>query len=252
MATARPVYDRIGRSYERHRRADPRIAARILAALGDATSVVDVGAGAGSYEPAGRTSVAVEPSRVMVGQRPTDAAPAVRGIAEALPFRAKTFDAAIAILTVHHWADFRRGMNEMLRVARRRVVVLTWDPDVFARTFWFARDYLPEAVEHEHGRPTLPDVRAAVETCAVEAVPIPHDCTDGFFGAYWQRPAAYMDPGVRASISVLARLGEEAVRPAIERLRTDLSCGEWERRYGHLSRLEEIDLGYRLVTCPVP
>src|SRR5262249_1146842 len=146
MAMARPVYDRIGRSYERHRRADPRIAARILAALGDATSVVDVGAGAGSYEPAGRTSVAVEPSRGMGGQRPTAAAPRGRGIGEALAFRAKTFDAAIAILTVHHWADFRRGMNEMLRVARRRVVVLTWDPGVFARTFWFARDYLPEAV----------------------------------------------------------------------------------------------------------
>src|SRR5262245_17127204 len=115
MATARPVYDRIGRSYERHRRADPRIAARILAALGDATSVVDVGAGAGSYEPAGRTAVAVEPSRVLIAQRSREAARAVRGVAEALPFRAKTFDAAIAILTVHHWADFRRGLDEMLR-----------------------------------------------------------------------------------------------------------------------------------------
>ncbi len=240
-------YDRIGTSYRSHRRADPRIAERIVAALGDATSVVDVGAGTGSYEPRDRTVVAVEPSRVMLAQRPYGSAPAVRAVAEALPFGDATFDAATAILTVHHWRDFRRGLDEMRRVARRRALVLTWDPDRFASAFWFARDYLPEACERERGLPTVDDVVAALGRCAVEAVPIPYDCIDGFFGAYWRRPEAYLDAGVRASISALARLGEDGVRPATERLARDLASGAWRGRYGDLLGLDAIDLGYRLV-----
>src|SRR5262249_24706838 len=192
-------YDRIGLGYERHRCADARIAAQIVAALGGAASIVDVGAGTGSYEPAGRTSAAVEPSRVMIAQRAAGAAPVVRAVAEALPFATGTFDAAMAILSIHHWTDFRAGIREMLRVARRRVVVVTWDPEVFMDSFWFARDYLPETQEAERGAATVQDVVGALGECAVEAIPIPHDCTDGFFGAYWQRPEAYLDPGVRAS-----------------------------------------------------
>ena len=243
------AYDRLGRGYDRHRQADPRIAARIVAAFGSATSIVDVGAGTGSYEPADRTVVAVEPSRVMLAQRPPDAAPGVRGVAEALPFRDGTFDAAMALLTVHHWSDFRRGLREMQRVARR-VVVLTWDPDVTWSAFWFVRDYLPEVRVAERDLPTMRHVRDALGNASVEVVPLPHDCTDGFFAAYWRRPDAYLDPGVRAAISALARLGEPAIRPAVERLAADLRSGEWDRRYGHLRALEEIDLGYRLVVSP--
>jgi len=246
-----PTYDRIGRSYSRRRRGDARIAARIHAAVGDARSVLDVGAGTGSYELRAHAVVAVDPSLVMIAQRPPGAAPAVRAIAEALPFRERSFDAAVAILTVHHWNDFRRGIDEMMRVARCRVVVLTWDPDVFASRFWFVRDYLPEALaaEAERGVATVRDVAAALEGCVVEAVPVPHDCTDGFFGAYWRRPRAYLDPEVRACISACAQLRGETVRPALERLAADLSSGAWERRYGHLRALNEIDLGYRLVTA---
>jgi len=243
------AYDRIGRGYDRHRRADPRIAARIAAALGGASSIVDVGAGAGSYEPAGRAVVAVEPSRLMIAQRPPDAAPGVRGIAEALLFRDGAFDAAMALLTVHHWADFRHGLREMQRVARR-VVVLTWDPDVTWSAFWFVRDYLPEVRVAERDLPTMRHVCDALGNASVEVVPVPHDCTDGFFAAYWRRPDAYLDAGVRAAISALARLGEPAVQPVVEQLAADLRSGEWERRYGHLRTLEEIDLGYRLVVSP--
>jgi hypothetical protein len=149
---------------------------------------------------------------------------------------------------VHHWRDFGRGVDEMRRVARRRVVVLTWDPDCFARSFWFVRDYLREALERERGLPTLNDVVTALRRSTVEPVAVPHDCTDGFFGAYWHRPDAYLDTGVRSSISALARLEDDIVHPAVERLERDLASGAWERRYGHLRRLDQVDLGYRLVT----
>ena len=243
------AYDTLGRGYHRNRRPDPTFGRRILAALGDSTSVVDVGAGTGSYEPRDRTVVAVEPSRVMIAQRSPGAAPAVRGIAEALPFRDGEFDAVMALLTVHHWSDFRRGVREMRRVARRRVVVLTWDPAVLWQAFWFVRDYVPVVREMERDLPTLDHVRDVLEDSTVEALPVPHDCTDGFFGAYWRRPDAYLDPGVRASISALARLDEATVRPIVERLAADLRSGDWDRRYGHLRALEEIDLGYRLVVA---
>ena len=252
MIATTPAYDRIGRSYARHRRPDRRIAARIVAALGDSGSVVDVGAGTGSYEPRDRLVVAVEPSWVMISQRTPDAPPVVRANAEALPFRDDGFDAAMALLTVHHWTDFPRGLAEMQRVARRRVVVLTWDRELVADAFWLARDYFPEVREAERGLATLDEIAAALGSCTVQAVPISHDCTDGFFGAYWRRPEAYLDPGVRASISGLARLDEATVRPAIERLAADLASGAWDRRYPHLRGLEEIDLGYRLVVYAPP
>ena len=208
MTATTPAYDRIGRSYARHRRPDRRIAARMVGALADARSVIDVGAGTGSYEPRDRLVVAVEPSWVMIAQRASAAPPVVRGNAEALPFGDDTFDAAMAILTVHHWNDFRRGLAEMQRVARRRVVVLTWDRDVVGDAFWLARDYFPEVREAERGIATLDEIVAALGPCTVLAVPVPHDCTDGFFGAYWRRPEAYLDMGVRASISGLARLDD--------------------------------------------
>jgi SAM-dependent methyltransferase len=240
------VYDRIGVTYAETRRPDPRIEAALRRALGDARSVVNVGAGAGSYEPP-ETVLAVEPSAVMIAQRPEGLAPAVQATAEAIPLEDRAVDAALAVLTIHHWPNLARGLAEMRRVARR-IVVLTWDPDR-ARSFWLADEYLPdEAVEWDSARcPPLESVRRLIgPDAAVTPVPVPHDCTDGFFGAFWRRPEAYLDPIVRAGISNLAHFGD-ALAPSFERLAADLESGEWYRRHADLLELSELDLGYRIV-----
>ena len=246
MATA-PIYDRIGRRYAQRRQPDPRIAARVVRALGDARTIVNVGAGSGSYEPQDRRVVAVEPSEVMITQRPREAAPVVRAVAEALPFSNNQFDAALAVLTVHHWTDAKRGLAELRRVARRQVI-LTWDPKHLA-TFWFTRDYLPEAVALDAGFTTLEPTLALLDAATVVAVPIPHDCRDGFFAAYWRRPESYLDPDVRAGISGFGILDQSLVERALELLARDLATGEWYRRNEQLLELDEIDLGYRLVVA---
>jgi len=243
--TAAPLYDRIGRGYAEMRRPDPRIAAQLESALAGATSVVNVGAGTGSYEPKGRRVVAVEPSDVMIAQRPLGAAPAVQAVAEALPFPDDSFDAALAVLTVHHWADPDRGLAELRPVAHRRVV-LTWDPDVQAR-FWLVRDYLPEWTEYEAPKATLSTVLAALPEARVENLLVPSDCSDGFGCAYWRRPEAYLDPEVRASTSVLSLLESSVIRRMTERLDADLRSGAWHERNRDLLDLDELDLGYRLV-----
>lgn len=237
-------YDRIGRGYAALRRPDPRLATMIHAALDGASSVVNVGAGTGSYEPRGRRVVAVEPSPVMIVQRPAGAAPVVRACAEALPFRGASFDAALAVLTIHHWADWRAGSAELRRVARR-IVLLTWDPG--HESFWLVRDYLPHFGENDRRRfPSLDALRSALGPLDVEPVPIPSDCTDGFLGAYWRRPESYLAPAVRASISTFADGGAEA---GLARLGVDLASGAWERRYGALRACDALDLGYRLVVA---
>jgi SAM-dependent methyltransferase len=241
---AEALYDTIGAGYARYRRADPRIGARITTALGDARTVVNVGSGAGSYEPADRSVVAVEPSAAMVAQRADGAAPAVRADALALPFPDGAFDAALAILTIHHWPDWRVGLAEMRRVSRKRVVVLTWDPA--SEGFWLVRDYFPEMAEID--RRTMPSIRevaGALGGAEVEAVPVPWDCTDGFLGAYWRRPEAYLDAGRRGAISSFARLADPA--PGLERLRRELADGTWARRNAVVTSLDELNLGYRLV-----
>lgn len=239
-----PHYDDIGRSYSGHRRPDPRIARVINAALGDAQSVVNVGAGTGSYEPTDRAVVAVEPSSVMIAQRPANAAPVVRGSADHLPFADGAFEAALAILTVHHWSDRRAGLAEMRRVARGQVVVLTWDPE--HPGFWLVRDYFPDIIELDRSIfPTLAELEAVLGHVEVSAVPIPHDCVDGFLGAYWRRPVAYLDEGVRAGISTFARIKD--VAPRIERLRAELEDGRWSMKNAELLGLEQLDVGYRLV-----
>ncbi|MBV9775244.1 MAG: class I SAM-dependent methyltransferase [Gemmatimonadetes bacterium] len=243
------LYDTLGRGYSDHRRPDPRLAARIKAALGGARTVVNVGAGTGSYEPASREVVAVEPSEVMVRQRPRGSAPVVRASAEGLPFRDGAFDAALAILTIHHWSDWRRGLAELRRVARERVVLFTWDPD--GPLFWLVREYFPEIPLAD--RLAFPSPEAMAEVLGpltVHPVPVPADCTDGFLGAYWRRPAAYLDVGVRGAISGLARMPEPGERLA--RLATDLADGTWMRRHGDLLALEELDIGYRLVVAGNP
>jgi SAM-dependent methyltransferase len=244
MAKA-PIYERIGRGYAQRRRPDPRIAARIDRALGNARTVVNVGAGTGSYEPDDRTVVAVEPSPVMIEQRRADAPPVVQAVAEGLPFGDDAFDAALAILTVHHWTDPEQGLYELRRVAGRQVI-FTWDPTRLA-TFWFTRDYLPEAIALDEGFTTLEPTLALLGSATVESVPVPHDCRDGFFAAYWRRPEAYLDPAVRAGISGFGLLDRALVEPALARLAADLESGEWHRRNAALLGLDELDLGYRLV-----
>jgi SAM-dependent methyltransferase len=241
------LYDRIGVTYTATRGEDPRLAAAIHGALGDAVTVVNVGAGTGSYEPADRKVVAIEPSEVMIAQRPSDAAPAVIATAEALPLADASVDAAMAVLTDHHWADRAQGLREMRRVARRRAVVFQHDPAV-AERFWLTRDYLPTFLRRLRGK-VLADMMRPLGDVEIRPVPIPHDCRDGFLAAHWRRPHAYLDPAVRAGISVFAMLPEDEVANAVERLRADLESGAWERRNADILDRDELDLGFRIVVA---
>ena len=242
-------YDAIGRTYTATRGTDPRIAARIWDALGDARTVVNVGAGTGSYEPPDREVTAVEPSAVMIAQRPPGAAPAVQASAEALPFDDGSFDAAMAVLTIHHWSDFPAGAAELRRVARDRVVVFSWDPAYVAR-MWLGPDYFPELARQDaDGFPSLADQAAALNAEA-HVVPIPWDCRDGFMSAFWRRPDAYLDPTVRAGISTLAKRSEDELAEGLARLRADLASGAWARRHADLLERDELDVGYRLLVGP--
>jgi SAM-dependent methyltransferase len=242
------TYDRIGTTYATTRRPDPRIRAAIWGALGSAKTVVNVGAGSGSYEPP-QTVLAVEPSAVMIAQRPRRAAPVAQASAEAIPLGDAAVDVALAVLTNHHWGDQERGFAEMRRVARQRVVVFTWDP-AFAEAFWMVRDYVPESAAYDRER-FLPLERVSELVGAgatVTAVTVPHDCHDGFFGAFWRHPEAYLDPHIRAGMSNLAHFGAR-YDPAFERLGQDIQSGAWRARHQDLLELTELDLGYRLVVA---
>ena len=238
------LYDTIGATYTVTRRTEPRIAAQVWAALGDARTVLNVGAGTGSYEPSDRDVTAVEPSAVMRGQRPPGAAPCVAATAESLPFEDQSFDAAMAFATIHHWQDPIAGLREMRRVARR-VVVFTNDftnPDLF----WLNRDYLPEFADLLVGRPSLTELAGAI-AARTEPVPIPWDCADGFYEAYWRRPEAYLDEHVRRGISIWARVGPDAEQRAVRSLRDDLVSGRWAERNRDLVDLDAAELGLRLL-----
>ena len=240
------LYDAIGIGYRDFRRPDPRLETAIIRALNQAETVVNVGAGAGSYEPSDRSVVAVEPAMTMIRQRRPGSAPVVQASATELPFRDDGFAAALAILTVHHWPDQARGLDEMARVARRRVVVVTWDPSTSG--FWLTDDYFPEIFEIDRPLfPSIEDFRKALGRVEVHPLPIPHDCVDGFLGAYWRRPHAYLDAGVRSAISTFAKLHD--LGRGLDRLRRDLEDGSWARRYGDLLDQPEIDLGYRIVVA---
>ena len=241
----RTSYDTIGVNYSDLRKPDSRIERMIGGALGSAKTVLNVGAGAGSYEPADRQVTAVEPSMEMIRQRGVSAAPVIQGYAEDLPFDDNSFDASMAILTVHHWADKEKGLKEMRRVTRGQVVVLTFDPS--HRGFWLA-DYIPELVElDEVQMPRMTNYEEWLGSVKISAVPIPHDCTDGFLCAYWRRPAAYLDPRIRAAISSFWKISDFS--GGIARLEADLESGAWEDRYGHLLAEDARDFGYRLVTA---
>ena len=243
-----PIYDRIGRGYATTRRPDPRIARRILDALGGAERVLNVGAGAGSYEPEVARVVAVEPSGEMIAQR-ASAAPVVRAAAEALPFAPGSFDAAMAVLTIHHWGDWRAGVAEMQRVTTSRVVFLTWDTEPGA-SFWLL-EYFPGILELDRRRFPPLDALLAETGGRSWAVPVPHDCSDGFLGAWWREPAAYLDAGVRAAMSGFVLLPDDEVERGVARLDADIRSGAWERRFGALRAREALDLGYRVVTAEV-
>jgi SAM-dependent methyltransferase len=240
-------YDRHAPAYPSRRRADPRIAARIHAALGGARTVLNVGAGTGSYEPADRHVIAIEPSAGMRAQRPAHLAPAIDARAEALPLDDGATDAAMALITVHHWDDQIAGLREMRRVARGPVVVLTFDIDALAQ-YWMLTDYLPEALADDRGRfEPLATLAGALGGARVEAVPIPADCCDGFFEAYYARPEAYLDPAVRAAQSVWPRLPAGLEGRSVQALAADLASGAWDERHGHLRGLPEYDGALRLV-----
>lgn len=237
------VYDSLGAGYASQRRSDPRVAAAILAALDDARSVVNVGAGTGSYEPTDRDVQAVDPSALMISQRAPGSAPCVQASAEALPFEDGAFDAAMATLTVHHWSDWRVGLREMRRVARKRVVLLTFDAE--ATDFWLMRDYFPELLALDSRiMPKLTELRDVLGPFAATPVLVPHDCVDGFLGAYWRRPEMYLDAAVRGSMSSFTRID---ANPGLQRLARDIENGVWRARYGDLLEREALDVGYRLV-----
>jgi SAM-dependent methyltransferase len=238
-------YDEIGVGYARGRRTDPRWLTPVLDALGAAGSVLDVGSGTGSYEPPDRHVVAVEPSAEMIRQRHPDAAPVVRAVAEALPFADGAFDAASAVLTVHHWRDWRAGVAELCRVARRQVV-LAYDTALH-NDFWLVREYVPEVASLESSRPSAPEIAAFLGASSVLELPVPWDFTDGVFPAYWRRPEAYLDPAVRQSCSALAQTSSAAVERGMARLRADLESGRWHQEHAELLGRTEWDAGFRLI-----
>ncbi len=240
-------YDRIGTTYARTRRPDPRIAGALERARGNAPSIVNVGAGAGSYEPPDRVVVAVEPSATMIRQRPAGAAPAVRARAELLPFGDHVFDAAMALFTVHHWRDLDAGMAELTRVARDRLVILTWDPS-YTGDDWLTAQYFPAILDRDRVRfPRLERITAWLLEASVSVLDVPHDCEDGFLGAFWRRPEAYLDPSVRAGSSAFALMGEAALADGLGALEADLRSGRWRARNRHLLDQPTWDVGYRLI-----
>ena len=238
------IYDQIGEGYHNLRIPDPRIARNILQALGEVETLVNVGAGAGSYEPLDGNVVAVEPSLTMIRQRPPGIAPVVQASAMGLPFRDGAFAAALAVLTVHHWPDRSRGLHELARVARNRVVIVTWDPATSG--FWLIDDYFPEIGEIDREiLPPLEEFRQALGPIDVHHLLVPHDCSDGFLGAYWRRPHAYLDPRVRSAISTFSKIHD--VESGLDRLRRDLENDTWRQKYEHLQGQSDLDLGYRLI-----
>jgi Methyltransferase domain len=242
------VYERIGQTYAATRVADPRIAVQIHDALGDARTILNVGAGTGNYEPTDRSVIALDPSTVMLAQRAPDAAPAVRASSAAVPFGDGAFEASLAILTVHHWLDLDAGIAEMRRVSVRQVL-LVFEP-LNLGWFWLV-DYFPEMLElpSERRAPSVEHLVGLLPGAEVVPVLVPSDCTDGFGGAFWNRPERYLDPEVQRNTSNLSQLAPEIVARGSALLRRDLEQGVWDERYGNLRGLDAFEMGYRLIVA---
>lgn len=244
------LYAQLAPPYGDTRREDPRIAKLIHDALGDARSLVNVGAGSGAYEPDGCDVIAVEPCEQMIAQRPPGAAPAIQAYAESLPLDAGSVDAAMACLSLHHWSDWRLGVQELRRVARKRVVIFTFDP-AWTQRFWLVRDYLPRLgrLDGERFPPIAEQCAAAGATARTLRVPVPHDCLDGFLGAFWRRPHAYLDERVRENISSFHLIAPGELTLGLERLARDLRSGRWAKRNRDILSSEQLDVGYRLIVA---
>ncbi|GAA0278558.1 class I SAM-dependent methyltransferase [Alteraurantiacibacter aestuarii] len=243
MSNEPPPYDVIGVNYADLRKPDPRIAVQIDAALGCAKTVLNVGAGTGSYEPAARQVTAIEPSAAMIAQRAPGSAPAIQGQAEALPFADNSFDASSAILTIHHWTDQAKGLAEMRRVTRGRIVLLTFDP--MHKGSWLG-DYLPQLRTLDEAQmPRMEDYARWLGPVEIASLEVPWDCSDGFLYAFWRRPEAYLDPRIRSGSSSFWKLGD--TQEGLVRLAEDLRSGLWHERHSDLLARESCDVGYRLV-----
>lgn len=240
------LYDQIGRTYSVTRQEDPRVAAQLWTALGPGHSLLNVGAGTGSYEPTDRMVVALEPSEEMIRQRVQRTHRVVRGVAERLPFADGSFDASLAVFTVHHWTDREAGLRELRRVSRRQVILIFEPAQV--HQFW-AVDYFVEAKElsSEQNAPSERLLRDLLPVREVQSVLVPHDCVDGFGTAFWARPEAYLDPAVHAGTSWMALLPPAVLRRGTDRLRRDLESGAWDARHGQLRSMDTFEAGYRLV-----
>ena len=235
------LYDHIGDGYARRRKPDPRIAEQIHALLEGCSLIANVGAGSGSYEPASSFVVAIEPSLKMIQQRPRGPQMVVQGVAEAIPIRSKSIDAAMAILTIHHWKNWRRGLSEITRISSKRVVILTWDPTHTG--FWLTDRYFPKILEKDRVIfPTIDAISQELVSPEVSVLPIPHDCIDGFLGAYWRRPARYLEVETRSAISAFA--GLQGLSEGLALLESDLQNGTWDSMFGSLLSRTEFDAGY--------
>ncbi len=244
------LYDRIGGAYSHARRPDPFIQDQINKHIGPTDSVVNIGAGTGSYEPLEITTAAVDASITMLKQRRPDAAPSILAIAEALPFQSNAFSVAMSVLSCHHWRSRETAFAEMARVVTDRIVFVTWDPA--HEGFWLTRDYFPDILALDRKIfPAISEFEHAFGDIKVEPLLIPHDCLDGFLGAYWRRPEAYLDESVRGGMSTFGRIDVKACSKGLQRLEQDLKTGAWHRKHAKLMKLDACDLGYRIVAAPV-
>lgn len=242
------LYDRIGGAYSHARRPDPFIQDQINKQIGSPDSVVNIGAGTGSYEPPGITTAAVDASITMLKQRDADAAQSILALAEALPFQSDAFSVAMSVLSCHHWRSMQTAFSEMRRVARDRIVFVTWDPA--HEGFWLTEDYFPDILTLDRKNfPRLNEFERAFGDIEVVPLMIPHDCKDGFLGAYWRRPEAYLDRSVRGGMSTFGRIDSSAIADGLQRLEMDLKTGQWKKKYGDLMERSNCDLGYRIVTA---
>ena len=242
------IYDKIGHYYSLTRQTDPRIQQRLLTELRGARRILNIGAGAGSYEPVEANLVAVEPSAKMIAQRKTDSHPVEQACAEKLPFADASFSHAMTVLSMHHWEDRAKAFAEINRVATDKFIAITWDPS--AEPFWLTRDYFPQI--HSMDMELFPGVSTLAEffdAVSVTPIPIPEDCLDGFLAAFWKRPQAYLDSSVRQSISAFAKIADPD--SGLEKLAADLESGVWEHNNADILSQSELDAGYRLVVARI-